>query len=199
MEINGLGREVDDNHGTVTVWLQRLRAGDQHAAEVLIEFLYQDLHAIARNRMRYERPSHTLQATALVNEAYMRLVHGPDRNWQNRLHFLAAASQAMRRFLIDHARRVRATKHGGGKIPIPLNDRVASSDQDPEQLIALDTALNKLQDLDAELAQVVELRFFGGQTHEEVAELLGVTSRTIKRRWETARAWLKAELNGEHG
>lgn len=185
--------------GSVTEWLHRLHKGDERAGDALMELLYQDLYKIAQNRMRRERGSHTLQPTALVNEAYLRLVQTPDRTWQNRAHFLAAASKAMRRLLIDHARKRNAGIHGGGFIRVPLDDRIVGANYTPEVLLTIDNALSKLQALDPELAQVVEYRFFGGLTHDEVASLLGVSSKTVKRRWETAQTWIKAEMNGQTG
>jgi RNA polymerase sigma-70 factor, ECF subfamily len=185
--------------GTVTEWLVRLRAGHPEAKSALIELVYSDMHRLARNYMRKERPWHTLQPTELINEVYVRMVDQPNRTWQNRPHFLAAAAQAMRRILVDYARMRETEKRGGGAEQIPLNDQnVGVVGHRPENLIALDRALDRLSEMDPELAQLVEWRFFGGLSEEEAAGLLNVSSRTVKRRWSMARAWLLAELSGQN-
>jgi RNA polymerase sigma-70 factor, ECF subfamily len=181
---------------SVTVWLRRFREGEPGAEQKLIECLYADLHRLARNYMRHERVGHTIQPTALVNEAYLKLIDRENRNWHNKAHFMAAAAVAMRRILIDHARCKLTQKHGGEWARIPLDDEAAVSTQRPEDLIALDQAMERLAAFDPELARLVEWRFFGGLSDEESAQLMGISTRTVKRRWSVAKAWLYGELNG---
>lgn len=187
---------MSDQGDDVTALLERLRDGDSGAERALIDCLYADLHRLAANYMRHERPWHTIQPTALVNEAYVKLIDKGSRNWRNRGHFMAAAAVAMRRILIDYARSRLAERRGGGSPMAPLDEDAAVTMQRPEELIALDRALEKLAAFDPELARLVEWRFFGGLTDDEAAQLLGVSPRTIKRRWGAAKAWLYGELNG---
>jgi len=183
--------------GSVTEWLVRLKSGDPEAKSAVIELVYSDMHRLARQYMRKERPWHTMQPTDLINEVYVRMVDQPQRNWQNRPHFLAAAAQAMRRILVDYARMRETEKRGAGLNIVPLNDEnIGVTGHRPEHLLALDLALDKLAEMDPELAQIVEWRFFGGLTEEEAAVLLNVSARTVKRRWSMARAWLLGELTG---
>ena len=159
--------------------------------------LYDELRHIARRHMRGERPGHTLDTTALVHEAYVKLV-GLDRmTWQNRAHFLAVAAQAMRRVLVDYAVTRRAQKRGGERQRVPLEDVAVGTDQPLETLLALDRALRRLEELDGRLSRVVECRYFGGMSVEETAEVLQVSAATIKRDWTLARAWLNRALGGE--
>ncbi|HYR91484.1 MAG TPA: ECF-type sigma factor [Terriglobia bacterium] len=185
---------MDADRSAVTAWLHRFRDGDPEAARVLLEILYRELHRIAQNYMRHERANHTLQPTALIHEAYLRLVEQQDRDWQNRSHFLAAAAQAMRRILIDSARARMSKKRGGDAVFVELGEHADGKFRTPEAFMALTGALDELRELDPELAHLVDLRFFGGLTEEEVAEVCGVNVRSVKRRWSTAKAWLRSRL-----
>jgi RNA polymerase sigma factor (TIGR02999 family) len=156
--------------------------------------LYNELHRLAMHHMRNERPGHTLQATALVNEAYLKLIDNREANWQNRAHFLAIASQAMRRVLIDHARSKRRVKRGGLQQKVSLEDVVIAAEEQTYDLVALDEALDRLAKVDARQSRIVELRFFGGLSVEQTAEVLSISAKTVKRDWAVARAWLHREL-----
>ena len=181
----------------VTQLLSELGRGGPAALDRLMPILYDELRHIARRYMRGERPDHTLDTTALVHEAYVKLV-GLDRmTWQNRAHFLAVAAQAMRRVLVDYAVTRRAQKRGGVRQRVPLADASPGTDQSTETLVALDGALRRLERLDGRLSRVVECRYFGGMSVEETAEALQVSPATIKRQWSLARAWLNRELGGE--
>lgn len=186
---------VDQPDGSVTDWLQRFCAGEAGAGEIVLQMLYKELYRLARGYMRGERPGHLLQPTALVNEAYLHLVAQRDRNWRNRSHFLAMAAQTMHRILIDHARAQHASKRGGGSIHVTMDEHVGIIMHRPEDFLALDQALERLATFDAELAKLVELRYFGGLTEAEVAQLSNVSVRTVKRRWAVAKAWLYTELS----
>jgi RNA polymerase sigma factor (TIGR02999 family) len=181
--------------GDVTELLRGFRTGDQEAERKLLDAVYADLHRMAARLMRRERPDHTLQATALIHEAYVHLVDQHSKNWQNRAHFFGVAAQVMRRILVDYARRHRAAKRGGGQHKVTLDDSLLLTDTQSEELLVLDEALSRLSQFDPRRSRVVELRFFGGLDEEEVAEVLGVTSRTVKRDWSVAKAWLYSELN----
>jgi RNA polymerase sigma factor (TIGR02999 family) len=158
---------------------------------VLFSRLYEDLRAIAEQRLRHERPDHTLQATALVHEAYLRLADQTRCRWQDRAHFLAVASQAMRRVLVDHARRHLRQKRGGDWRRVPLDEALTLGSPDgQETLLALDGALRRLEDAHPRSARIVEMRFFGGLGSEECAEVLGISTRTVARDWDFAQAWL---------
>ena len=183
----------------VTIILQKIEAGDRHAAGELLPLVYDELRALANQRMSHEASDHTLQPTALVHEAFLRLVGGQDsEQWDNRGHFFGAAAKAMRRILIESARKRKSTKHGGqvAKFEIHEDDAVDESG-DQLDLLALDDALHRLQEMDAELAKLVELRYFTGLTVDESAQILGISPRTAKRNWAYARAWLRRELDGE--
>jgi RNA polymerase sigma factor (TIGR02999 family) len=182
--------------GDITALLALVAEGDKQAEGRLIEQVYPNLRAIARHYLRFERPDHTLQPTALVNEAYVKLMGGADTPWKNRVHFLAAAAMAVRAILIDHGRRRAAAKRGGGKGSVPLDEHLAIRDEQWPELMDLNCALDRLQEVRPRLAKVVVLRFFGDMTDEEIAEALHVSSRTVKRDWKMARAWLHAELSG---
>ena len=170
--------------------------GDRDALDRLTPIVYAELHRLARHYMQRERPGHSLQATALVNEAYMRLVDYKGMQWQNRAHFFAVSAQLMRRILVEHARRHNLKR--GGNIPhVSLEDvAIVAGDRDTD-LVWLDEAMNTLAKFDARKAQVVEMRFFGGLSVEETAEVLNVSSITVMRDWSTAKAWLYRELAGE--
>jgi RNA polymerase sigma factor (TIGR02999 family) len=181
----------------VTQLLQAWRKGDASAGERLLPLVYAELHRRAAAAMRREDAGHTLQPTALVHEAYMRLVDQRRGDWQNRSQFYGIAAQMMRRVLIDHAREHLAAKRGGGARQVTLSGVDAAADSDDAvEVLALHDALEKLTALDARQGQVVELRYFGGLSVEEVAEALGISPATVKREWATARAWLKRELAG---
>ena len=176
--------------------LSEMAAGDQNAASRLMPLVYPELKRLANRYMRRERTGHTLQPTALVHEAYIKIVGQPaDIAWNGRTHFFAVAAQAMRRILIDHARTKQAEKRGGKQVPLSLEDGLAVSHQTPEDLIALDQALTRLEKIDPSLSRIVELRYFGGLTDAGVAEVLDVSERTVKRRWSSARLWLHRELS----
>jgi len=172
-----------------------LQRGRDGAADALVPLVYAELHDLAVHYMRGERTDHTLQPTALVHEAYMRLVDQRNASWQNRSHFFGIAAQAMRRILVDHARRKRATKREGGE-RVTLDESVAEAPQRSVDLIALDDALVKLAALDPRQARVVELRYFGGLDIEQTAESLGISPATVKRDWTFARAFLQREMDG---
>ena len=180
---------------SVPVLLNRLRGGDAGAKHQLLEMVYEELRRIAGLQLRGERPGHTLQATALVHEAYLKLSGMEQIPWEGRAHFFAVAAQVIRRILVDHARAKRAAKRGGGAVAVELPDSLQGPTPKLEDVLALDAALEKLERLDPRQKQVVEMRYFGGMTEEEIGEVLGVSSRTIKREWRMARAWLFGELS----
>lgn len=170
--------------------------GDPDARDALIPLIYNELRRIARRHLGNERPDHTLQSAALVNEAYLRLVGKKPPKWQNRAHFFGVAAQMMRHILVDHARSRRAAKRGAGIPRLVLDTEIALPLQPPEvDLVALDGALKKLADLDPGESRVVELRFFGGLSIEETAVVMGISARTVKREWAAARAWLRLEMD----
>ena len=180
--------------GEVTQLLVALRNGDRSAESRLLEVVYPELHRMAVRYMRRERPDHTLQATALIHEAYVDLIRQPEKNWQNRAHFYGVAAQAMRRVLVDYARTRRAAKRGGRQQKVCLDDALLITGNPSDDLVALDEALSRLAQFDARLSRIVELRFFGGLNEEETAEVLGVSSRTVRRDWGVAKAWLYGQL-----
>jgi RNA polymerase sigma factor (TIGR02999 family) len=173
--------------------------GDSEAPARLMPLVYEELRQLARQYLQSERPDHTLQATGLVHEAYLRLVDQSTTTWQNRAHFFGVAAQVMRRILVDYARSHRAEKRGGGWDKLVFDEALAPSAERSIDLIALDDALKDLLALDPRQSQIVELRFFGGLTNEEVGEVLDVSPRTVKREWRMAKAWLRREIfSGEH-
>jgi RNA polymerase sigma factor (TIGR02999 family) len=180
----------------VSALLRAWSNGDQHALEVLTPIVYEELHRLARRYIRRERSGHSLQATALVNEAYLRLTDYNRMQWQDRAHFFAVSAQVMRRILVDHARR-HNNKRGRGLQRVPLEDvgLVVLAEDSETDLVALDEALIGLTRLDPRKAQIVEMRFFGGLTLEEISEVLKVSTGTIKRDWRAAKAWLYQELS----
>ncbi len=183
----------------ITELLDRWTRGDNAALEELVPLVYQDLRRVARRSLAGQRVDHTLQSTALVHEAYLRLAGRDRAHWQNRQHFFAVAAQAMRRILVDHARKHRAAKRGGGSVKLALDDGIALPQQRELDLVALDDALRALATLDRRQSQVVELRFFGGLSIEDVSNVLGISPATVKREWATARSWLFAELQRHTG
>lgn len=178
----------------LTALLNRAREGDQRAIDSLLPIVYEQLKLLAHNRLRAERAHHTLNTTALVHEAYLKLVGQQDGVYQNRAHFLAIASQAMRRVLIDYARARRAEKRGGQAEFVTFNEEVHGGDMPLEGLIALDAALTELADLDPRQAKIVEYIYFGGMTYDEIGELLTIAAVTVGREWRSARAWLSRRL-----
>lgn len=185
---------------SITQLLTRLREGDSDAASDLLQAIYRDLHRVASARMNRERESHTFQASDLVHEAYLRLVRSDDfTNWNSRRHFFAAASEAMRRILIEYARRRQSQKRGGDHLYIDLSHDLIMDDHKADRLLLLEDALTALEQFDARKAQLVKLRFFGGMTIEQVAEALEISTTTADRDWAYARAWLKARMVEEYG
>src|SRR3954451_22136578 len=171
--------------------------GDQAALDSLMPLVYQELRRLAHCYMRRERVGHTLQTTALINEAYLRLVEQQHVQWHNRAHFFAISAQLMRRILVDHARSHARAKRGGGVLKMSLDEAVVPSQKRAAELVALDDALQSLATVDLRKSQVVELRFFGGLSVEETAEVLKVTPMTVTRDWKTAKAWLHREMSNE--
>lgn len=179
----------------VTRILSQIEVGDASAAEQLLPLVYEELRKLAASRLANEKPGQTLQATALVHDAYLRLVRQPDKpNWQTRGHFFAAAAEAMRRILVESARRKQREKHGGLLHRVELPEEGVADTPRGEQLILLDDALSRLKSLRPQAAQIVQLRFFGGQTVEEAAAIAGVSERTARRLWIFAQAWLRREM-----
>lgn len=170
--------------------------GDQQALDQLLPLVYDELHRLAEHYMRRERPDHTLQPTALVHEAYLRLIDQQRVRWRNRAHFFAIAAQAMRRILVDHARRHQARKRGSGQ-RVPLDEARAVPSLPEMDLVALDEALTRLAEFDPRQSRIVELRFFGGLSIEETASVLQLSPATVKREWQLAKAWLYRALTGE--
>lgn len=184
---------ANSSPGEVTVLLARVKSGDQDAVAELIPLVYRELRRLAGHFMRGERPGHTLEPTALVHEAYLRLVEQDEANWQNRAQFMAIAAQIMRRILLEYARRRRAAKRTAPEVATPA-DAVEAVPW--EEVLAVDQALERLQQLSPQQAQVAELRYFAGLSVEETAEVLSVSPRTVKRDWAAAKAWLHAHLSG---
>ncbi len=178
----------------ITLLLAELTGGNQDVVNALLPLIYGELHGMAENQLRRERKDHTLNATALVHEAYLKLVDQSRVSWQNRAHFLGVASQAMRRILINYAQQRRAQKRGGDMVATTFDDDLVPRETRADQLIDLDEALTRLKGLSDRQAAVVEYRFFGGLTHEEIAEVMGVSVPTVRRDWRMARAWLSREL-----
>jgi RNA polymerase sigma factor (TIGR02999 family) len=173
--------------------------GNEEAREALIPMVYNELRRQARRHLRGERPDHTLESAALVNEAYLRLVRQGTPQWQNRAHFFGVAAQLMRHILVDHARNRAAAKRGAGAPLLSLVPELAPAQKPGIDLVALDDALGRLAVLDSEQARLIELRFFGGLSIEEAAIVLGISPATVKREWATARAWLRRELKRYEG
>lgn len=183
---------------SITELLVEWRDGDETALDRLMPLVYEELRRLARYYMRGERPGHTLQTAALVNEAYLRLVDHKGMRWQNRAHFYAVASQAMRRILVDHARSRQYLKRGGGNQIVGLDEAAAVVQKQALDVVALDDALTDLSAIDPRKSQIVEMRYFGGMTVEETAEVLGLSPVTVMRDWSTAKAWLlRAIRTGE--
>ena len=181
----------------VTQLLHQWIDGRQDALDRLLPEVYAELRRLAASYLRRERPDHSLQATALVHEAFVKLIDQRDVRWQNRAHFFGIAAQLMRRILVDHARACRAEKRGGGERRLPLDEAIAVAATRDFDLIALDEALTRLGELDPRQSRIVELRFFVGLTMEETAEVLGISPATVGREWVAAKAWLHATLQGQ--
>ena len=186
--------------GAVTLLLEQVTRGERAAVDELLPLVYDDLREIARGHLLGENRGHTLNTTALVHEAYIKLADQDRTTWQNRLHFFGVASIAMRRILLTWAERRRAQKRGGGALHIPLDDvENVLGDSEAEEIIALNEALDRLADFNPRGAEVVTHRFFGGLTHDEIAQLLGTSAITVRRSWGVARSWLRRELRDELG
>jgi RNA polymerase sigma factor (TIGR02999 family) len=184
----------------ITQLLRGWSEGDQAALEQLVPLIHRELRRLAKGYMRKERPGHLLQTTALINEAYLRLIDWKDVRWQNRAHFFGVAAQLMRRVLVDFARAHHRASGGGAMRQVSLNEAAAVSVERAAEFIALDEALDRLAVIDPRRSRMVELRFFGGLSEEETAEALKVSPRTVRREWSLARAWLRRELRrGEPG
>jgi RNA polymerase sigma factor (TIGR02999 family) len=185
----------EDPDSNLTLMLNRMKEGDSHAGEQVVARVYDELHRIASREMRRERPGNTLQTTALIHEAYLRMAGAHSLEIHNRSHFFAVASQQMRRVLVDHARKIGSQKRGGGAVQLDLDSvRVGAEDPDT-QLVRLDDALNDLERLDARSAKVVELKYFGGYSDREVAETLDLSLAMVRRDWEFARSWLFEQMS----
>jgi RNA polymerase sigma factor (TIGR02999 family) len=185
---------MSDDTRKITGLLQAWRAGNPGAGDKLMEAVYGELRRLARRQMRHERGDHTLQATALVHEAYLRLCGSDTIEWKDRAHFFAVAARQLRRVLVDHARRVNSEKRGGGYIQFSLADADCAMVDRDERLLAIDEALERLQALDERAAKVIELRFFGGLSEQEAAEALSISLATLRRDWEFARTWMASQL-----
>jgi len=190
---------MDASREDVTVLLAEFAKGKKDAASRLIPLVYAELRRLAGSYMRRERSDHTLQATALVHEAYLKLVDQRSVNWENRAHFFGVAAQAMRRILVDHARRHLREKRGGKQPLVPMDEALVFAPEQSLDLLTLDQALERLTKLDPRQGKIVELRFFGGLSVEQTAELLNVSPKTVKRDWSMAKAWLHGDLKLDHG
>ena len=177
------------DQGEVTLLLRAMQSGDPTASEKLLPLVYNELHRLAEPYMRRERPNHTLQPTALINETYLRLT-GDTINWQNRAHFVGVAANIMRRVLVDHARAHKAGIRGGNLQRVEFEEGIAISKERSNEMLQLDDALNKLEEVNPRQAKVVELRYFGGLSVEEIAAILNIGPRTVEREWASARVWL---------
>jgi RNA polymerase sigma factor (TIGR02999 family) len=184
-------------HSPVTELLVRWRGGDREALEELMPLVYEELRRLAHHYLRQERPDHTLQSTALVHEAYLRLAGQNPPQWQNRAHFFGIAARIMRQILVEYARGRSTAKRGGNAVTLTLDEAVAVPQGMDVDVVALDRALTELSGLDAQQGRIVELRFFAGLTIEDTSEVLGISPATVKRDWAAARAWLFRAMTGE--
>jgi RNA polymerase sigma factor (TIGR02999 family) len=182
----------------ITELLQSWSQGDRGAIEKLVPLVYDELHRLAKRYMSDERPGHTLQTTALVNEAYLRLVHSSHTGWEGRTHFFGVCAQLMRRILVDWARSRQALKRGGDVSALDLEEALAAAKQPDSDLVAIDDALKALAAIDPRKSEVVEMRFFGGLSVKETAEVLKVSPETVQRDWKLAKSWLRRELSGRN-
>jgi RNA polymerase sigma factor (TIGR02999 family) len=184
----------DPGTESITQLLIQVTSGSSAAVDALLPLIYDELRSLAANYLRRERPDHTLQPTALVHEAYLRMVDQTQVNWQNRAHFFGVAAQMMRRILVDHARAHTAEKRGADFQKLSLDENIDKTVERSGELIALDDALKLLAEMDEQKSRIVELRFFGGLSIEETAEVLGVSAPTVKRQWRMAKAWLYGQV-----
>lgn len=184
-----------DSSPELTGLLRRWGGGDERALERIIELAYPELRRIALRCLGHERPLHTLEATAVVHEAYLRLVDVPQVRWQDRVHFFAVAAKVMRRILIEHARSAQCSKRGAGVRPVELNEGLTISAKLDSEIVRLDDALEDLAKFDPRKAQVVEMRYFGGLTSPEIASVLGISTQSVNRDWTLAKAWLTREMS----
>lgn len=182
------------NRQDVTVLLNQARKGDQDALNELLPLVYDELRRVAANQLRNERNDHTLQATALVHEAYLRLLEQKEVDWNNRLHFFSIAAEMMRRILVNYAIQRNAKKRGDGAAKIALDEAISFSKEKELDLVVLDETLNELARLDPDQAKIVELRFFAGLTIEETAQAMGISDSTVKREWRSAKAWIMGRM-----
>lgn len=178
----------------ITMLLGKAAGGERGAFDALLPAVYEELHLLAERHLRRERPDHTLQTTALVHEAYLKMVDQREARWQNRAHFFAVAAMAMRRILVNHAKSARRIKRGGGRGRVPLDEAAVVAPEADVDLVALDEALTRLAAFDERKSRIVELRFFGGMSVEETAEVLAIGPATVKRDWALAKAWLLREI-----
>jgi RNA polymerase sigma factor (TIGR02999 family) len=186
----------DSESRDITRILERVNSGEPRAANELLPLVYDQLRASAQKQMAQERGDHTLQATALVHEAYLRLIGPQEIPWENRAHFYVAAAEAMRRVLIEHARKRGRVKRGGGQRKVPLSGAELAADANLEEILSVDAAIRRLEERDGRMARIVRLRFFTGLGAKETAAALGLSDRTVRREWALARAWLHRELSG---
>ena len=183
----------------VTQLLAKWGKGDRAAFNKLIPVVYRELHKMAKRYMAAQAPGHTLQTTAIVNEAYLKLATGSEKNWANRAHFFAVAAKVMRRILVEYGREHRALKRGGAGARVALDEALLVTEEHLDKALLLDRSLDRLASVDPEHSRLVELRFFGGLSVEETAECLGISQKTVKRDWAVAKAWLHAEVRGQNG
>ena len=188
------GRRMEESL-SITQLLLEAKGGDRGALDRLMPLVYNELRRLAESYLRSERQDHTLQATALVNEAYLRLIDQKTVNWQNRAQFFGLAAKMMRRILVNHAEAHHAAKRGGYAEKLSLDEAVSFFESEQVDLLALNTALNRLSTLDERQSEIIELRFFGGLTIDEIAEMLQISPATVKREWNMAKAWLKREIS----
>ena len=187
---------MGNDNGRITVLLGRIRTGDRGAESELLPIVYRQLHDLAVRQFTNERRGHTLQPTALISELYIRVLGNSSVDWKSRAHFFAVSAQTIRRILVDHARTANAQRRPKHNARLDLDDVLVYSEERADQIVEIDEALNRLAEWDSRMATVVELRVFGGLSVEETAEAVGVSSRTVKRDWTMARAWLSKELQG---
>ncbi len=194
---DGVTRDQDQHQTLVEEAITRAIGGDRQASEQLLPLVYQELRQLASSYLRHDRPGHTLQPTALVHEVYLRLARSEEPGWEGKRHFFGAAANAMRQIIIEHARRRLTAKRGGDKVIVGFEDSPFHPGATPEDLLALDEALQALETNHPRLSQVVVLRYFGGLSEEDTADLLGVTTRTIRRDWILAKAFLAEAFEGD--